>query len=563
MTQPSVPTQQEDASFKQQLDDAWCRFAIDARLKVVILKGPWGIGKSHHWDEMLKKHKKHFQSVSHYSYVSLFGIGSVDELKLAISTGMKPLSGDGGGWFANLFGRVFKLLGWIRHLRFKWMALDSGESLRILHNYIQFSRIKNCLICIDDFERREPSLSPSAILGLISSLKERMDCKIVLVFNEDRFGADGEDRFQEYREKVVDHEVAYHPSVEHNLRIVWKDQIPEGIHEVFRELRVRNIRVMLKTRQVVDHFRELLEADYPHLFRILQERIARLTILRDIYAHEVSLKKVGGLKLKSDEEEEKRSAFLRSKGYIYREYDAMVIEYLLYGHLDIGKYRYLLLSNDVIKKREAVARELSGLMLQLREDLWVPQAEIVGRLKIYLAEHWETIDLYDLVSARKELEEIGEDVADIDGFVERSVVKLAKEKAAAGGRLTFGTGLQRFPEVCQRVRFHLSGMESGVALGAVIDRLTGRDGWDEGEPQSLGVYSEEDIRNWIRQAKVNELPLLKLKEIFEHFGGHQEVRAFREKVLEVISGDFENSPLHQRRIRDLLADPIPADETQA
>lgn len=553
---------QEDAPFKKQLDEAWCRFAIDANLKVVILKGPWGIGKSHHWDEMLKKHKKHFQSVSHYSYVSLFGVTSVEELKLAISTGMKPLSDSGPGWLATCFGWFVTLIGWMGDLRFKAMVVDSGDSLKTLHKFIQFNRIKGCLICLDDFERREPSLTPSAILGLISSLKERKECKIVLVFNEDRFGGDGEDRFQEYREKVVDQELAYNPTVGHNLRVVWKKDLPAEIAGVFGELKVRNIRVMLKTKQVGDYFRELLGEKYPYLFRILQGRIARLTILRDMYAHEVSIKEIGAYSAKSNPEDEKRDAFLRSKGYIYREYDPMIIEYLLHGHFDLGDYRHLLQSNDVLKRKESVHMELSGLMLRFTDALPVPQGEIVGKLRSYLAEHWEYIDLHDLASVRKDLMEIEEDVTEIDVLVERSAVNFAKEKAADGGRVRFSMGLRQFPEVCQMVRFHLDGMKSGLALGALIERLTGFDGWDEGEPQSLGLYSVEEIRDWISGAEVERRPLLKLEEIFKQFGKLEEVRAFREKVLEVVTGgSFEDSPLHRLRTKGLVSDPAPEEET--
>ena len=40
-----------------------------------------------------------------------------------------------------------------------------------------FARVREQLICIDDFERRGKGLEPKDVLGLILSLREQRNCK--------------------------------------------------------------------------------------------------------------------------------------------------------------------------------------------------------------------------------------------------------------------------------------------------------------------------------------------------------------------------------------------------
>lgn len=63
---------EKNTPFEDQLDATWIQFASDSQMKVIILKGSWGIGKTYHWEKVLKKFSTHFRSVENYSYVSLF-----------------------------------------------------------------------------------------------------------------------------------------------------------------------------------------------------------------------------------------------------------------------------------------------------------------------------------------------------------------------------------------------------------------------------------------------------------------------------------------------------------
>lgn len=75
---------EEIAKFLNQLD-----------AEVLCMRGKWGAGKTYTWAHELKEARKSaIVKVTRYSYVSLFGINSLDELKFSIFENIVTL-GDG------------------------------------------------------------------------------------------------------------------------------------------------------------------------------------------------------------------------------------------------------------------------------------------------------------------------------------------------------------------------------------------------------------------------------------------------------------------------------------
>src|SRR5262249_25231240 len=53
--------------------------------EVLCFKGKWGVGKTYTWNEFLKNAKAAGGiALKRYSYVSLFGLGTIEQLKLAL-----------------------------------------------------------------------------------------------------------------------------------------------------------------------------------------------------------------------------------------------------------------------------------------------------------------------------------------------------------------------------------------------------------------------------------------------------------------------------------------------
>ena len=61
---------------KQQIRN----FLTTSRPEVLAIKGRWGVGKTYTWDSHIEEFKSNCELKS-YSYVSLFGISSIDALK--------------------------------------------------------------------------------------------------------------------------------------------------------------------------------------------------------------------------------------------------------------------------------------------------------------------------------------------------------------------------------------------------------------------------------------------------------------------------------------------------
>ena len=67
---------------------------------VLAIKGNWGVGKTYFWKEFIRQNRRKFREIS-YSYVSLFGVSSVAELKKAIFARQQPLKGNEDRRLAN------------------------------------------------------------------------------------------------------------------------------------------------------------------------------------------------------------------------------------------------------------------------------------------------------------------------------------------------------------------------------------------------------------------------------------------------------------------------------
>ena len=66
---------------KSQID----KFLSNEIPEVMAIKGSWGIGKTYSWNKFLKEAQNSKQiKLEKYSYVSLFGINSLDAFKYAI-----------------------------------------------------------------------------------------------------------------------------------------------------------------------------------------------------------------------------------------------------------------------------------------------------------------------------------------------------------------------------------------------------------------------------------------------------------------------------------------------
>jgi len=253
------------------------QFALSSERSAIILKGKWGVGKTFLWDGVIKQRKEKLDT-PYYSYVSLFGLTSLKELKQAIYENLmkKEHAADSGG----VRSVEDRLEGVISFLRRNSKLVSGIKGAAPLVDSYQASAISDALICIDDFERKSKGLTDGEVLGLISMLVEKRRCKVVLILNEEEI-EDKDSEFSEYREKVFSYEVEYRPTSLETANIVFGDEggYKDLIDKVVR-LNITNVRLIRKVKYYFDYLRGQVETQNARLWKDISTTIPLAVLAR-------------------------------------------------------------------------------------------------------------------------------------------------------------------------------------------------------------------------------------------------------------------------------------------
>lgn len=228
-------------------------FVSSSTPEVMGIKGAWGVGKTYSWKKYLSEYKfDKAIALPRYSYVSLFGINSLDAFKYAIfeNTVKRDLIGTEASietFKENTTGIADSLTRKSYNI-FRNAPLIKNFSSTI--ESLSFLSITETLICIDDLERKGKGLDIKDLLGLISLLKEQKKCKIVILLND---GEDGLDDYFKYREKVIDLELEFSPTARECAAVAFEEDSYEAksLRTLSEKLEIKNIRVLKKIERLV------------------------------------------------------------------------------------------------------------------------------------------------------------------------------------------------------------------------------------------------------------------------------------------------------------------------
>lgn len=233
--------------------------------QALSIKGRWGVGKTFFWNEFIKEAAIDDEpSFTHYAYVSLFGITSLEELKFRLfeqtvvrsqvgrTISIDDIRHNTDGLYKRLGRRSVRLLKGIPFLQ------NYGSTIQS----VAFLSIQNTIICIDDFERKSENLREKDVLGLVSFLKEQRDCKIVLIFDEKYLENDRDEDhniFKEgdykiFKEKVIDVEVSFDPTPTEVAELVFplESYNERKLKERSVSLGINNIRILKRIKTISD-----------------------------------------------------------------------------------------------------------------------------------------------------------------------------------------------------------------------------------------------------------------------------------------------------------------------
>lgn len=241
------------------------RFLNTEDPEVLVLKGPWGVGKTYTWNKILKEAQSTREiKLAKYSYVSLFGINSLDAFKFSIFE--QQIGVDLIGTEPNLETFKTNTSSVLTSLSKKSMHLFQGlpfvKNITPALESVTYLSLSKTLICVDDFERKGSALNARDILGLLSSLKEQKKCKIVLILNDTSFEEDSLKEYEKYKEKVVDIELCFEPTSAECVDIVLENPTPATtkLREYVVKLNINNIRIIKKIERLAKIFENILSS---------------------------------------------------------------------------------------------------------------------------------------------------------------------------------------------------------------------------------------------------------------------------------------------------------------
>ena len=247
------------------------RFLKNDEAQVIAIKGAWGVGKTYAWQQLIKENKDTIK-LQAYSYVSLFGITSITQLRTAIFAKSTPTKMIGqridfdflnNNW-DSIFKKKFKDIVHFGSRIFGGSL--QGKSVTVGLETIAPFLINNTIICLDDFERLpQNGINVEELLGFICELREEKNCKVVLIFNEAQLN--NTEIYSKYREKVIDIEVLYDPTPLEAMELSVPSNLPliEFVKAHCKTLEIKNIRVLKKIVSLINDLYPKIETLHPKL----------------------------------------------------------------------------------------------------------------------------------------------------------------------------------------------------------------------------------------------------------------------------------------------------------
>ena len=248
------------------------KFISSTTPEVLCITGSWGVGKTYTWNKCLREMKLNEIGLERYSYVSLFGLDSLHELKYSIfenTVRTEDLSSIPS--FKTLYG----LIGGAAKLARKGApsliaSIPKVKDYAAVISPFYFLTVRESLICFDDLERKGKNLNIRDVMGLVSLLKEQKRCKVILILNNDAF--EDEDQaaevFKRYYEKVVDITLKFEPASSECVAIALPDssEVSKQLSAVCITLGISNIRVIKKIERAVREVKGLVASFEKEVF---------------------------------------------------------------------------------------------------------------------------------------------------------------------------------------------------------------------------------------------------------------------------------------------------------
>jgi hypothetical protein len=488
-------------TFKESAKEELIRFLGDPTRKVLVLQGPWGIGKTYFWRQFLADHATSILEPVH-SYVSLFGASQSSQLKSTILANSSAKGADAVKLqAAKLAGKLTKLT---KNVDIAY--LKQGHT--ILSNLVQGAEqmlIKNWLICFDDLERRLPQFSMTEFLGLVSQLKEERECRIVLIFNQGMLTEVDKKDFDRFREKVVDAVFSYAPLLSDNLSLVFSKTEAAVVEPIFQGLELNNIRVMQQSKWAVEYFEPHLGELSEMLAKDVRLQVVKLACLFYGFSDKVPLDELKDYSwLRSsllDKKKPEYTEFLEKIEFGSERYDSYIFQFLRNGYCDLDSLKKDLSELNRGFTHKANLAEFRSIYGLLNDNFRVETPELLRRSRETLdkqSTHVPVEELLNLLPALKMFGGTGWDKYGKNALL--AAIKTAHEESLS--RLQ---ALSKWPEVNKLIKKRRSGFRKKLSVEKLMIALAGSNGWDPADFGRLDEFSADEIYRYLVSSKYSRL----------------------------------------------------------
>lgn len=495
----------------KEVADALEAFLKSKSAKVIAIKGPWGSGKTYFWGKIVEKLQPP-QGIEHYAYVSLFGASSIEDINNAIIAKTKIWN---KGTLEAKVKRIAAnpMKGALQVLRNFEIPYVPGSQL--LAQYAVEFLIGKHLVCFDDLERKSDSLDSKAFIGLISQLTEQKSCKVVLIYNHQEV-RDGTltKAISAARDKLVDFEVLFDPSVEYNLGIAnaanekttKEGYLDKYAKKHFLALNNRNIRIMNRTVEAVAIFAERYNGWHPRFLDSLLKRVAMLSIVHYAYSEEFTLEEFSRNDLtaslfrrKQEEPIDPRIENIRkishALNYIHTKWEDPIRDFLTKGFLD-GT------AEPIFK--EAEQRHAFDELNEKHVEIWQlyhhsfapSQDEFVRAQVEFLKAHCEDLRVQDVYAAIEVVQQLVGETDELKGILRRAIDAAPKSFDPQDPRDRYS---DRLPEAIRNeIIAKVREAKPRESLPILAESLGGNSGYTSAKFADLSTYSTQDFVDWLK-----------------------------------------------------------------
>lgn len=260
----------------EKLEQEIRRFLASDDPEVICVTGKWGVGKTYAWAKYLAEadSKKAIQ-LTRYSYVSLFGRQSLDDVRSAIFENTVALTGKPTS--PTLDSVVASIEGRSRRLASLLKSAPKIKDYVAVSERILYATMGPQVVAIDDLERLGSGITVSDILGLVSELKEQKHCKVIVLLNAEKIDPGNKLVFETQLEKVADVTFMFDPTPAEAADIGLSQAAPLRTQLVAHttKLSIVNVRVIKKIERGAIRLAEILKGQDD---RILSQALSAIVL---------------------------------------------------------------------------------------------------------------------------------------------------------------------------------------------------------------------------------------------------------------------------------------------